>query len=321
MGRITGLPRRIAAALCGTGPRDEDALATQYQAEYQAQYQALQAQCGLFPPGHFYSAIVNPAEIAARFRERAAAPPPLDLPGIVPDLAAQERLWQRMLPLLADIPFPAERQDGLRYYFENSNYSYGDGCILHAMLRLNRPARLIEVGSGYSSACTMDTVERFLGGAVDVSFVEPFPELLRQTIGDAAMARVRLYPNPVQDVPVAIFEALAANDILFIDSTHVLKAGSDVVHELFEILPRLQPGVLVHFHDVFWPFEYPEQWVLEDNRSWNELYGLRAFLMWNEHFAIEFFNDYFAHHRRELIASSYPLFLKNTGGALWLRRR
>jgi hypothetical protein len=121
--------------------------------------------------------------------------------------------------------------------------------------------------------------------------------------------------------PPSTFDDLSAGDILFIDSTHIVKTGSDVCCELFEILPRLPAGVLVHFHDIFWPFEYGEDWVLNENRSWNEIYALRAFLTYNSQFEIIFFNDFFRQFRRDLIAQTYPKFLNNTGGAIWLRRR
>ncbi len=99
-----------------------------------------------------------------------------------------------------------------------------------------------------------------------------------------------------------------------------MKTGSDVCHELFDVLPALQPGVFVHFHDIFWPFEYGPNWIVKENRSWNELYGLRTFLMYNDAFEIVFFNDYFARNCRELIEAGYPAMLKNTGGSIWLRK-
>jgi hypothetical protein len=100
-----------------------------------------------------------------------------------------------------------------------------------------------------------------------------------------------------------------------------VKTGSDVVYELFEILPRLRSGVVVHFHDVFYPFEYPFEWVVVRNYSWNELYALRAFLMGNQDWEIMFFNDYFARIERDRIARDAPEILRNPGGGLWLRRR
>ena len=148
------------------------------------------------------------------------------------------------------------------------------------MLRFHRPNKIIEIGCGYSSACTLDTVDRYLNGDCQLTFIEPFPQRLLDLIGDAAK-RVRILDHPVQDTPLGIFEELSSGDILFIDSTHVLRPGSDVCFELFQVLPRLARGVLVHFHDMFWPFEYPRSWIVQENRSWNELY-VRAFLMYNK---------------------------------------
>jgi hypothetical protein len=100
-----------------------------------------------------------------------------------------------------------------------------------------------------------------------------------------------------------------------------MRTGSDVCFELFDILPRLRPGVLVHFHDIFWPFEYPYQWAVDENRSWNELYAVRAFLMDNPNWRIVMFNHYFATFQRSLIESTVPHFLKNTGGAFWIQKQ
>jgi hypothetical protein len=273
-----------------------------------------------YPPGHFYSPVVSPEDIAAGFRRRAQEPVPAGLPGIAISLDDQVALWRRMVPLLAEIPFPDDPAAGFRYHFRNDAYGYGDASVLYAMLRLFAPRRLIEVGSGFSSACSLDTIDRYLAGRVKVSFIEPYGDLLRRLLGPDAMPTVDLHESGVQDVPVELFGDLQRDDILFIDSTHVMKTGSDVCHELFEILPSLAPGVLIHFHDVFWPFEYGEEWVLQENRSWNEIYGLRAFLSYNHEFEIVFFNDYFRRWQHELIAATYPKFLNNTGGSLWLRK-
>ena len=272
------------------------------------------------PPGHHYSPIVNISEIADEFRRRAAEPAPASIDGIFVDLAKQRNLWSRMVPLFQEIPFRSGETIDFRYYFDNENYSYGDGSVLYAMLRLHRPKRLIEVGSGYSSACSMDTIERYLNGEVKVTFIDPYPKLLREMLGEETIRRITLHEQRVQDVPLPEFDTLENGDVLFIDSTHVIKTGSDVCRELFEIIPRLTAGVLIHFHDMFWPFEYPEDWVLRENRSWNELYGMRAFLMHNDTVEIVFFNDYFRQFEVDLIKETYPLFLKNPGGSLWLRK-
>jgi hypothetical protein len=268
------------------------------------------------PPGHFYSPVVNPEE-AERHLERIKGAVDIDhLPGIAIDRAAMVELWRRLLPYLQTIPFSNNRQPGFRYFFQNPTYAFGDGSILHAMIRNFRPKRLIEIGSGYSSACTLDTVERFLDGACEVTFIEPYPTLLRKVLDDKRDTRI--LEMPVQQVPLSVFEQLEAGDILFIDSTHVLRTGSDVCFELFEILPRLAPGVLVHFHDMFWPFEYPRVWVIDHNKSWNEIYAVRAFLTDNKSWNILFFNDYIFRFEREMIERTFPTFLRVPGGALWM---
>jgi hypothetical protein len=113
---------------------------------------------------------------------------------------------------------------------------------------------------------------------------------------------------------------LQENDILFIDSTHVAKTGSDVLFEIFEILPLLNKGVKIHFHDIFYPFEYPRQWIVEEKRNWNELYFLRSFLMYNERFSIIAFNTYLENIDAPWFENNMPLCLKNTGGSCWLNK-
>jgi hypothetical protein len=270
------------------------------------------------PPGHYYSPVVDPAEAAAHLAA-VRATDAAAVAGIAIDHAAMVSLWRELVPLFASCPFPARKTSPYRYYFENESYAWGDGSMLHAMLRHVRPKRLIEVGSGWSSACTLDTVERFLDGDCRITMIEPYPELLRELVPKMP-ANVEVVAKRVQDVPPALFETLSAGDVLFIDSTHVMRTGSDVCFELFEILPRLAPGVLVHFHDMFWPFEYPDNWAITDNRSWNELYAVRAFLTGNDDWKIVMFNDYMAQRERAEVEVSYPAFLRNPGGALWMQR-
>lgn len=273
---------------------------------------------GLFvPPGHFYSPLVDTAAVAHLFGPDAPRAAPC---AITVDAGVHLATWERLLPYLQSQPFSDEKVPHLRYFFNNPAFAHADGAILHAMLRASRPRRLVEVGSGYSSACAIDTIDLCLGGEVDVTFIEPYPQLLQELLGPQRLARCTVLPHGVQFTDASVFTSLEAGDILFIDSTHVMKTGSDVCHELFEVLPSLKPGVLVHLHDMFWPFEYPAGWVLQENRSWNELYGLRAFLMYNSAFRIEFFNDYFFQNFRSEIEAGCPTMLKNSGGSLWLRK-
>jgi predicted O-methyltransferase YrrM len=270
------------------------------------------------PPGHFYSPIVDPAEIEPRrhsiFNRDA------EVAGVALNAAGQLEMLQRIGRHARALPFQAEAQDGLRYHYNNPNFSYGDAIVLAGLLMELRPRRVVEVGSGFSSCVTLDVDERFLGGQTEITFVEPYPDLLLGLMRPGDRARCRIIRSIVQALDLAVVETLAAGDVLFIDSTHVSKCGSDVNFELFQILPRLKPGVLVHFHDVFWPFEYPEQWIFEENRSWNELYLLRAFLTNNPEYEIVFFNHYMALQHRAAMEREIPLALRNPGGGLWLRK-
>jgi len=234
-----------------------------------------------------------------------------------PNQLAYLRQIERHYP---GLPFTSERNADTRYYYENPAFPYGDAIVLASTILEFRPAHFIEVGSGYSSGAALDIVEQFLNWATECTFIEPYPALLHTIIHLDDYAHIRIYPQRVQDVPLDTFDRLEANDILFIDSSHVAKTDSDVVHCIFRVLPRLKPGVLVHFHDMFYPFEYPETWVVDENRSWNELYFLQAFLMYNTHWEIQFFNSFMAYRYGEILRRSLPDFLRNPGGSLWLRK-
>jgi hypothetical protein len=272
------------------------------------------------PPGHFYSPIVDPTKAATHLDRLSAASLPDNLPGIAIDRTRMRAMWHTLLPYLTSAPFTESAKQGLRYCYDNPAYSFGDGSVLHAMLRHYKPKRMIEVGSGWSSVCTIDTVELFLRGQCKLTFIEPHPQLLKDLTGNVSMP-MDILTHRVEETPLALFETLDAGDILFIDSTHVLATASDVCFELFEILPRLKPGVLVHFHDMFWPFEYPRAWAVDENRSWNELYAVRALLTDNPRWEILFFNDYFGRVETKTASQTFPTFLKNPGGALWLVKK
>ncbi len=270
------------------------------------------------PPGHFYSPIPDfefvEQHSATLFDRRTQ-----HVPGIAVDVDAQRALIEIFAKFYDEIPFRAERSHGLRYHFDNSYFSYGDAISLYSMLRCFQPQRVVEVGSGYSSAVMLDTNDRFLSRGIQFSFIDPNPERLQSLLNEQDRADHELIVANVQDVPLDCFQALEANDILFIDSSHVIRIGSDVVHLLSVVLPALKQGVVVHFHDIFWPFEYPEAWI-RDGRAWNEAYGLKAFLQFNSNFEILFFNSYLAIHHKEVLERHLPLFLRNPGGSIWLRK-
>jgi O-methyltransferase len=268
------------------------------------------------PPGHYYSPIVDPAELRARFAavfDRAAP-----LPGIDIRLTAQLALLRRLAAHYPDLPFGDRPAGGLRYGYDNPNFSYADAILRACMIREFRPRRIVEVGCGHSSCVILDVNERFFDCTIACTFIEPDPALLRTLVKPDD--RLALLAQPVQDVDLALFRELEAGDFLLIDSTHVSKAGSDVNHNVFKILPALAPGVIVFFHDVFHPFEYPPGWFFDENRSWNEIYLLRAFLAYNPEYEIMLLTETIEHHEPGLVAALMPLAAKNLGGSLWIRR-
>jgi methyltransferase family protein len=270
------------------------------------------------PPGHFYSPIPAISDLR-RDHARLFREPTRTLPGIDLNERQQLELLAGFKSYYADLRFPEEKTSGQRYFYQNNFYSYSDAICLYFMIRHLRPARVIEVGSGFSSCVTLDTNDHFFGGDIRCTFIEPYPERLLSLLKPGDAERIEIVRERLQDVPVDHFLELQSGDILFVDSTHVAKIGSDVTYIFAEILPRLAPGVHVHFHDVFYPFEYPAAWVY-GGRAWSEAYVLRAFLSYNRDFEIVLFNTFLEHFHREVFATDFPLCLRNTGGSIWIRR-
>lgn len=231
----------------------------------------------------------------------------------------QLALLERLARYYPEISFPENKNDQYRYAFNNPSYSWCDAIIFYGMVREIRPARIIEVGSGHTSALLLDTNERHFNGRIQCTFIEPYPELLRSLLKPEDLPAVKIIERQLQDVDLALFATLQAGDILFVDSSHVAKAGSDVLTLFFEILPRLSPGVLVHFHDVFDRFEYPADW-LREGRGWNEQYILRTFLQYNSSFHIKLFTPHMIARYGAWFREHMPDCFRNTGGHIWIER-
>ncbi|GLC28490.1 class I SAM-dependent methyltransferase [Roseisolibacter agri] len=260
-------------------------------------------------PGHFYSPIPSRSELQSR-EQVVFGEPPGELPGIRLNEAGQRATLERLAEQLRDEPQLIEGWPGRRYSFDNPAFSYCDALVWHAMLRLLRPKRVIEVGSGHSSCVLLDTNNSHLDDSVACTFIEPYPELLYRLMQPEDRESARVITSNLQDVPIETFTALESGDVLFIDSSHVSKTDSDVNYAFFEILPRLAQGVHVHVHDVFYPFEYPKEWVYQ-GRAWNEAYLLRAFLQYNHTFEIMLWNSWVERQRRSWLEELMPLALRH----------
>ncbi len=266
---------------------------------------------------HYYSPIPRIEDVRrdeAQLFDRGLRP----LPGIELDDVLQRETLGQIERIYPEQPFPEQARPGHRYHLDNKYFAWSDGIFLYGMLRLAEPKRVVEVGSGFSSAAILDVNERFFDGGIDCTFIEPHTERLDRLLGEGDRECARVIERRVQDVPLEEFTRLEAGDVLFLDSSHVAKIGSDVQRYFNEILPALNPGVLIHFHDIFYPFEYLKRWVYR-GVAWNEAYVLRAFLQHNDRYRIVAWNDYLERACPERIRESMPLCRQNSG-SLWLRK-
>ncbi|HEX3933761.1 MAG TPA: class I SAM-dependent methyltransferase [Puia sp.] len=273
-----------------------------------------------YAPGHYHSPIISVEEIKKReaqiFPVRSK-----EITGIDLNEDEQIALLKAVAENYRTIPFADEKQSNLRYYYNNGFYCQSDGIFLHLMMRHFKPRRIIEVGSGFSSACMLDTNELFFDNSIQLTFIEPNTDRLYSLFKNKDKTQHKTIDSFLQNVDLALFDQLEPNDILFIDSTHVSKTDSDVNRVIFDILPRLKKGVLVHFHDIFFPFEYPKKWVMQWNGfGWNEDYILRAFLMYNDRYRIVMFNTFLETFHKDWFRQHMPDCLKDEGGSIWLQK-
>lgn len=268
------------------------------------------------PHGHFYSPLPSGADIAAGLARPAEGPP---FAGIDLNLDGQLSLLGEIAESYSAMPFPDEPTAGWRFFLNNPSYGPYDASVLFGVVRHLAPGRVVEVGCGYSSAAFLDMNEHVLGGRLAITFIDPDLSQLRRLVSPQEAARLSLLEVPVQQAPIAPFSELQANDILFVDTSHVSKFGSDVNHLFFKVLPELRPGVWVHLHDVTWDLEYPRDWLVE-GRAWNELYMLRAFLMYNRSFRVMFSSALMFEQHKAFVRERMPRCAGGGGGQIWLRR-
>lgn len=259
-----------------------------------------------FPNGHFYSPVVDPRDqrVSALLRKGARISPHWLEQANGPMRALYERLGRHR----EAISFLGSG----RYRGLNPQFWPGDAWVLAALILEFRPKRVIEVGCGHSSCVLIDINERLRqSDPLEVTFIDPHPETLYGLIGEDDRWRSRVLARRLEEVDSTLFDSLERNDILFLDTSHVVKTGGEVAYALNEVLPRLKEGVLVHIHDIFAGWEYPADWVLEDHRSWNEIYMVRLLAEQGKGWRVEMFND--------LCAKVWGV-EEVAGSSLWLRK-
>jgi len=216
-----------------------------------------------------------------------------------------------------------ERQNNLQYSLLNGAFEWMDSRILYYFLQKNKPKKIIEIGSGNSTLLTYNTKKLF-NLDLEIICIEPYPSAYLEKLSD--IGEITLIKNCLEKIDLDIFSTLTQNDILFIDSSHVLKLDSDVMFYFTKIFPILKKGVLVHIHDIFFPYDYPLNW-LKEGRFWNEQYFLYVFLQYNTKFSIKFCNTYASYKYHDML----KIVQKNTyeknnnivnnvfsGGSIWL---
>src|SRR5215216_1381214 len=246
-----------------------------------------------------------------------------DLPGIDMREEQQKQLLSDIVARFKDeftaIPEGASSQQ-FRYYLGNTAFKGVDAEILFGLIRLVKPRRMYEVGSGFSTLLAADALRRNRAEGHSCRFIaiEPYPSAELQT---ALPSEVELWPMLVQQVSLHEFQSLGEGDILFIDCSHVCKIGSDVQFLFLEVLPRIRPGVVVHIHDIFMPLEYPRHWVLDWHRFWNEQYLLQTFLTFNSMFEVLWASQWMHIKHPDFLTKAFGSYKPGVSpGSFWFRR-
>jgi len=253
-------------------------------------------------PNHFYWPVPD-------FRELEARQWPAEVDPVGVDLAYDRQLdfLQNVVPQYQS-EWASDSAPFFRvgYEYNNGFFETIDAEIAYSMMRCYKPRRVVEVGGGFSS--------RVLAAALDLNFkqdgvqgelvtIDPFPDRFPE---EALSDRVHLIPETIQEVDLDVFLSLRDGDFLFLDSSHVVGIGSDVVREYLEIVPRVAKGVIIHAHDIFIPGDYPRHSVLQNLAFWSEQYLLQALLTFSPNFAVLWGSSYMQNRARRALAGAFP---------------
>jgi hypothetical protein len=253
-------------------------------------------------PNHYYWPVPDIRELESREWPDEEDPPGLDL------------AFDQQLDFLETVVprYQAEWESGSAPFFSvGYNYTNGffetvDAEIAYCLVRHYKPRRIVEVGGGYSSrvmAAALDLNLTLDGVRGELVTIDPYPDRFpKKALSD----RVHLIAQTVQNVDLDVFLSLQSGDFLFLDSSHVVGIGSDVVREYLEIVPRVAGGVLIHAHDIFLPAEYPREAVLHNLAFWSEQYLLQAFLLFNPKFEVLWGSSYMQSRAATALENAFP---------------
>jgi hypothetical protein len=267
-------------------------------------------------PHHYYEPIVFPSDIK---RDLSL---PREITGLDLNETGQLRLIEQFKFREELLAIPTEQSKPNQFGYHNKSFEPGDAEFLYNMIRTFKPRRIVEVGSGNSTLMARLAIDANRRENPDYRCeqicIEPFEQPWLESIG------VNVIREKVECCPTRIFEDLAENDILFIDSSHIIRPQGDVLFEYLQVLGLLRPHVIVHVHDIFTPRDYPARWLLEDRWMWNEQYLLEAFLSFNSRFEVIGAVNWLAHNHREKLGDACPILVQEPlrePGSFWFRRR
>jgi predicted O-methyltransferase YrrM len=272
---------------------------------------------GVYPVlHHYYEPLVTSADLRRPLSEVRALPG-LDLNETGQLALMDELTYAAELLALPDGPMP----DAV-FTFANRMFGPGDAELLYSIIRLNRPRRIVEIGSGESSLIAELAIAANIADEATYRCehwcVEPFENSwLEQRVSNVVRSRV-------EHLDVELFDDLDAGDILFIDSTHVIRPQGDVLFEFLEIIGRLRHGVYVHVHDIFTPRDYPHRWVVAERKTWNEQYLLEALLCHTDRFEVVAALNHLWHEHPEVVGRALPVLSRHPDaepGSFWFRVR
>jgi hypothetical protein len=218
---------------------------------------------------------------------------------------------------------PQHQTSDRLFYYKNPNFSEGDAECLYSLIRYNKPKKIIEIGSGFSTMMAREAIKK--NRMEDANYkcqhicIEPYEMPWLNTVEGIEVLRQK-----VEETDTSLFRQLDANDILFIDSSHVIRPQSDVLMEYLEILPILNVGVLIHIHDIFTPYDYLNHWLIDEMKLWNEQYLLEAFLSCNPQFEIILALNFLSHKHPIKLADKFPMLRGNVEQAeprsIWIQK-
>jgi hypothetical protein len=273
-------------------------------------------------PGNFYFPLPDLTKLAEPAEHARVWPDePHAMPGIEWRPDAQVELCNEVFARQESISFPQESRAGVPEYSRASKrYPLIDAWVLQAFLRHLQPARVVEVGAGYSSLVTARVNREFFDEQAHFTAIDPYPlDFLERGVPGLTELRT----ERVQETPFEVFEQLGPNDVLFIDTSHTVKTGGDVPWIYNQILPRLNPGVVVHLHDIYLPWDYPEHSVFA-GKGWSELYLMQSFLVCNSAFEVLFGSHWMKRRHWGLLRRAFPDLLdediRREASSLWIRR-